>query len=749
MREHSRTPESHDMRTIAPQREPVISGWNTGTAAGSPGAGVVTVVEGSSFCISSADGNILPGLTQGLFYQDTRILSCWSLTVNGLPLEPLLPRVLEPYHALFVGRARSPHGRADSPLVIERERLVGAGLREDLVVHNYSVRSVKCILELRVESDFADLFDVKIDRTIPAARPIRQVQGDELLLEAFRDQRRLGILVHGRGAEAGEDLLRFEVLIPGRGKWSTNIIVTPLVEQGLPPDRFEATTSVSELEAARRHRAWGKSAPQLDLANDDIALVLRRSHEDLGSLRIFDPAHPGRAVVAAGAPWFMALFGRDSLLTSYMSLPVDPSLALGTLQTLAELQGTRVNLETEEEPGRILHEVRLGVAAGAVLGGHSVYYGTADATALFVILLSELNRWGMEKDVLQSLLPHVDRALEWIRDYGDRDGDGFVEYSRATPHGLANQGWKDSWDGITFADGARAEPPIALCEVQGYVYGAYIGRGLLAAASGERDQAAEWGHRAARLKEEFNRRFWLPDKGYYALALDGQKRPVDACASNMGHCLWTGIVDDDKAGKVAARLMSPEMFTGWGIRTLASDMGAYNPVSYHNGSVWPHDSTLAATGLMRYGFVEDARRVATGLFDAAIRFGGRLPELFCGFDRGQYEVPVPYPTSCSPQAWAAASPVQLMRILLRLDPCLPAAELWLDPVIPADFGSFRAENLLLGNSRISLTVTADNLIVEGLAPEVRLHHNAQPPAAELLMLNGRGAEGASMSSKNS
>jgi glycogen debranching enzyme len=251
------------------------------------------------------------------------------------------------------------------------------------------------------------------------------------------------------------------------------------------------------------------------------------------------------------------------------------------------------------------------------------------------------------------------------------------------------------------------------------------------------------------LKEEFNRRFWLPDKGYYALALDGNKRPIDACASNMGHCLWTGIVDEDKASQVAARLMSPEMFTGWGIRTLASDMVAYNPVSYHNGSVWPHDSTLAATGLMRYGFVEEARRLATGLFDAAIRFGGRLPELFCGFDRDEYDLPVPYPTSCSPQAWAAVSPVQLMRILLRLDPYLPGDELWLDPVIPAGFGSLRAQNLLLGNSRISLTVTGENLKVEGLAPDVRLRHQPRPVVSELLMLTGReGAGGTSSSDSN-
>ncbi|MET1154717.1 glycogen debranching N-terminal domain-containing protein [Arthrobacter sp.] len=705
------------------------------------GSGAITVVEGSSFCISSSGGDIFSGLTQGAFYKDTRILSGWHLAVDELPLEPLFSRVLEPYRAIFVGRARRADGRADSPLVVERERLIGAGLREDLTVSNHSALPATCIVEVQLDADFADLFDVKGGRAAPPAELIRRVDGDELLLEAVRGGRRRGIIVHGRGATANDYGLHFQVTVPARGKWSTSIIVTPLVDQDRPPEPLAATHPVSDLEAARRHREWGQSTPQLDVANDDIELMLRRSQEDLGSLRIFDPDHPGRAVVAAGAPWFMALFGRDSLLSAYMALPVDPSLARGTLQTLADLQGTSVNPDTEEEPGRILHEVRLGVTAGAVLGDRAAYYGTADATPLFVVLMSELNRWGMEKEVLHSLLPHADRALAWMRDFGDKDGDGFVEYSRAAPHGLINQGWKDSWDGINFADGQLAEPPIALCEVQGYVYSAYIGRALLAAAAGDEALVAEWGDRAAALKEEFNRRFWLADKGYYAIALDGKKRPVDACASNMGHCLWSGIVDDDKAAKVAARLMSPEMFTGWGIRTLASDMGAYNPVSYHNGSVWPHDSTLVASGLMRYGFVEEAREVATGLFDAAIRFGGRLPELFCGFDRDEYDLPVPYPTSCSPQAWAAAAPVQLMRTLLRLDPYLPAGELWLDPTVPEDIGSFRADNVLLGNSRISLTATAQHGSVEGLPPGVTLRHGTRSPLAELLLVTGQGSTG--------
>lgn len=709
-----------------------MSGWNADTAAGPSGAGAVTVVEGSSFCISSSSGDIHPELTQGAFYQDTRILSGWQLTVDGQPLEPLSAQVREPYHAVFVGRARRADGHADSPLVVERERLVGVGLREDITVRNYSQEIAECTVQVGVDADFADLFDVKGGVSIPRTHLTRQVREDGLVLEAVRNNRHRGIVVHGRGGGISEDAVSFRVLIPPRGHWSTSLIVTPLVEHDRPSGAFIHAMEASELEAARRYEAWERYVPELNLTNPGFERTLRRSHEDLGALRIFDRDHPGRTVVAAGAPWFMALFGRDSLLTSYMALPVDPSLARGTLQTLADLQGTKVDPDTEEEPGRILHEVRLGVTAGLALGNGSAYYGTADATPLFVVLLAELDRWGLDGDILAQLLPHADRALDWITQYGDRDGDGFVEYERATPHGLINQGWKDSWDGINFADGTMAQAPIALCEVQGYVYSAYLGRAMLALSSGEPRLAAEWQRRAAAFKEEFNKRFWLPDKGYYAIALDRDKRPVDACASNMGHCLWTGIVDEDKAPQVAARLMSPEMFTGWGIRTLASDMGAYNPVSYHNGSVWPHDSTIVTAGLMRYGFVDEARRVATGLFEAAAEFDGRLPELFCGFDRTAYAAPIPYPTSCSPQAWAAASPVHLMRTLLRMDPCLPTGELWMAPVLPDGFGSFEADNVQLGPCRLFLAADRDDLTVDGLDPAISLHRGARTPIDELL-----------------
>jgi glycogen debranching enzyme len=402
----------------------------------------------------------------------------------------------------------------------------------------------------------------------------------------------------------------------------------------------------------------------------------------------------------------MALFGRDSLLTSYMALALDPDLAAGTLHSLAANQGRSVVAATEEQPGRIVHETRMGLDFPLVRGGASAYYGSVDSTPLFVVLLGEAARWGMPAEDVAALLPHADRALAWVEESGDRDGDGFVEYERMTGHGLVNQGWKDSFDGITFADGRIARAPLALCEVQGYVYAAYLARALLAEVAGDQVTEKRLLEKAARLKEAFNDRFWLDDRGWYAVALDADKRPVDSLASNMGHCLWTGIVDEEKAARVAGHLVSPELFSGWGVRTLATTMGAYNPMSYHNGSVWPHDSALVATGLMRYGFVDEARTVATAVLDAAEAFGGRLPELFCGFDRAEYAAPLPYPTSCSPQAWAAAAPLQLVRVLLRLDPELPRSRVWFAPVLPGELAPLVVDRLQLGPWRVRCSAGA-------------------------------------------
>ncbi|UKA55266.1 amylo-alpha-1,6-glucosidase [Arthrobacter sp. FW305-BF8] len=708
-----------------------MAGWNADTAAGPVGVGSVTLVEGSSFCISSANGDISPEYPHGLFVHDARVLSRWNLSVNGAPLEPLAAKAMEPYRGLFVGRVARSDGYADSPLIIERLREVGAGFLELITVRNYSREAVECLVALQVEADFADLFEVKEARIQRRWEESRETKSDSLTIRAGWQDIRKGVLVSAEGADIDADGLIYRISVPPNGEWSATVTAVPLADGGGPAAPFLRPNEGEMSPRDRRRQEWVSKIPVLHIGNPSIERTLRRSYDDLGALRIEDHDHPERVVVAAGAPWFMTLFGRDSLWASLMALPVDPSLAFGTIQTLADRQGDVVDEMSEEEPGKILHEVRFDVSSGLALGGKSTYFGSVDATPLFVALFGEVSRWGFAAETISALLPHVDRALDWILNYGDKDGDGFVEYARLNDRGLINQGWKDSWDGINFADGRMAEPPIALCEVQGYVYSAYLARSWIAYDAGDMDLAAEYRDLAARLKRQFNQQFWLPDRGYYAVALDGHKRPVDACASNMGQCLMFGIIDEDKAPLVVERLMSPEMFSGWGVRTLASDMGAYNPASYHNGSVWPHDNAIIANGLVRYGFVEQAQRVSTALFEAAEYSEGRLPELFCGFSREQFDEPVPYPTACSPQAWAATTPIQLVKNLMGYYADVARGGLWLDPVLPASYGELHITNAPMADSRITIDISGSTAKVQGLPEGMLFHKGIRPRAADL------------------
>jgi glycogen debranching enzyme len=508
--------------------------------------------------------------------------------------------------------------------------------------------------------------------------------------------------------------------VPAQGTWELGIEVTFTVEGTDVEPRFRLGQPVEASEPQTRLTTWRSTIPRITTDHEPLALAAHQAAEDLGVLRIRDPEHPESDVIAAGAPWFMTLFGRDSLLTAWMALLVDPTLARGVLRTLARFQGRDTDPRTEEQPGRILHEMRFASAGSLALGGGSVYYGTADATPLFVMLLGELSRWGIAPADVDALLPAAESALAWIEEFGDRDGDGYVEYVRANPDGLLHQGWKDSWDAMRYADGRYAQPPLALAEVQGYVYGAWIARAHWAEQAGDQPTAQRYAEKAADLKRRFNADFWVDELGWFALALDADKRPVDALGSNMGHCLWTGIIDEERAPLVAQRLVSRALFSGWGIRTMATDMAAYNPASYHCGSVWPHDTAISVAGLMRYGFVEEAQRVAMALLDVAAVRAGRLPELFCGFPRDEVGAPVGYPASCSPQAWSAAAPLLLIRSLLRFDPWVPRGKLWVAPALPAQIRRLRVEGILLGGARTTVDVESDAVEVTGLPDGVEV-----------------------------
>ncbi|GAA4075472.1 amylo-alpha-1,6-glucosidase [Nonomuraea soli] len=640
----------------------------------------VTLVEGDSFAVSERNGDIVPGAAQGVFHADTRLISRWELRVDDAPVEPLRVVEDEPYHATFLGRSSPRPGMAESTVLVVRDRYVGGGLREDLALRNLSDEPVGCLVSVHVGSDMADLFEVK------GAGPVTHVADVETAatgdgIRIFAASRARGTRVVCEGPVlAVPGLLTFRVAIPARSSWEVTLQVNPIVGGEETSAWFAAHQPVEQAPPSVRRADWARLSPVVITPHPVLARTLRRSVDDIGALRLTDGS------IAAGAPWFMTLFGRDSLLTSWMTLPLDQSLAVATLRRLAELQGVEDDPLTEEEPGKILHELRHGVLS---LGGNSgAYYGSVDATPLFVMLVGELARWGVP---VEEFLPAADRALEWIV----KHADPFLSYRRRTDQGLANQGWKDSHDGLNHADGALARPPIALAEVQGYVYAAYRARARFGDAS-------EWNERAEQIRTAFEERFWLPERGYYAVALDRDGRPVDSLASNMGHCLWTGIVSRERAPSVAEHLLSPAMFSGYGVRTLASGMGAYNPMSYHNGSIWPHDNALVAAGLMRYGFAAEAQRVAVGLLEAAEAFDGRLPELFCGFDREEFGVPVPYPTSCSPQAWAAAAPIQLLRSLLRMEPAPPGVEI--DPALPEGFAPLRMTGLPVGTYRADVDV---------------------------------------------
>ncbi|MEV4706375.1 glycogen debranching N-terminal domain-containing protein [Actinoplanes sp. NPDC049316] len=675
-----------------------------------PADPAVTLFAGPAFCLSDHSGDIAPGSSHGLFVGDARVLSRWQLRLEGRRPEPLTVQAPDAYAGRFVLR-----GPAGDSLLLVRERLVDAGMRETVTVRNLGRAAVECELKLAVAADFADLFAVKDGREGMAGVEAT-TSGGELRLTSCADAGR-GLRVSASGDPVlAPDALTWRIAVPGHGSWSAEIVAEAMVAGRWIAPGFERGRPVDESAAARRLSAWRSAVTRVGAGSPGLAAVLTRTEIDLGVLQAPDP-RTGQPFVAAGAPWYMTLFGRDSLLTAWMALPLDLSLAVGTLQALAATQGRTTDPRTEEQPGRILHELRLGPDSDRALGGNR-YYGTVDASPLFVMLLGEAWRWGAGEAVVRDLLPAADAALDWIDTYGDRDGDGFVEYERAAAHGLVNQGWKDSADAVSFADGRPARTPIALCEVQAYVHAALLARAELADAFGDPGRAAACRDRAARLRAAFAEAFWLPDRGWYALALDGDKRPVDALTSNPAHALWTGIAADAHAEALVARLSQSDMDTGYGLRTMSSAMAAYDPVSYHNGSVWPHDTAIAVAGLLRYahvpGAVELAHRLSAGVIEAAAGFGARLPELYCGFGRDEFAPPVPYPTSCSPQAWAAAAPLLLVRAALGLEPDVPRGTVGLTPRLPASWGTVTLSGLRLGAATLRITAAGDAGEIIGL-----------------------------------
>jgi glycogen debranching enzyme len=654
-------------------------------------ADVVKILDGNTFVVSDGRGDIEASLTDptGLFSFDTRFLSRWILTVNGERLDALSTDDLQYFEARFFLVPGTGTVYVDADLSVIRRRVVANGFHEELVIFNHGSEPVDLEVRVDADSDFADLFEVK-DALKKKGTYERSVEEDCLKLTYRRQTfvRQTWISANSPAAydEAG---LTFTTTVKGHGQWTTELTVAAghaglerVVRKGKGPQQ---RTRVAD-SMARNLATWIDSAPRLECDNDPLKVTYRRSLVDLAALRFVAPVLPKHALPAAGLPWFMTMFGRDSILTSLQALPFTPDLAATTLRALGARQGTRLDDFRDEDPGRILHEMRYGELTAFEQRPHSPYYGSVDATPLYVVLMDEYERWTGDTKLVRELEYEARAALTWIDEYADLQGNGYISYKRRNEKtGLENQCWKDSWDSISFRDGTLPGFPRATCELQGYAYDAKMRSARLARTVWRDPGLADRLEReAADLKRRFNRDFWVEDGEYFAVALDEEGRQVDSLTSNIGHLLWSGIVDKSKAKAVAGHLMGRRLFSGWGVRTLAEGEGRFNPIGYHVGTVWPFDCSFIAWGLRRYGFKREAAQIAEGILAAAEFFDGRLPEAFGGYPRTMTKYPVQYPTACSPQAWSTGAPLLLLRTMLGLEPM--GDHLVVDPVLPESIG---------------------------------------------------------------
>jgi glycogen debranching enzyme len=658
----------------------------------------VNCLEGNTFMVSDLIGDVDPDPDQvlGLFYRDMRHLSRWHLVIDGARLETLSNGAYGYQSATFF--LAGPGGVYQNPtLSVIRERTLGKGgedLHEKLTVINSGRAEIVIGLSMIFDADFADLFEVKSKQLIKKGIISHRVRGQEVELIYRREDFERRTVVHADGARLSQGSAHFLLRLRPAESWSGTLRVSFVAvaprEQtgatsGMPSSKIKHSHPISHRD---QMNAWLDAAPIVRTSWDTLRHTYDRSLRDLAALRLHTEALPeGAAIPAAGLPWFMAVFGRDSLITSYQALPFVPQLASATLQVLARHQATERDDFRDAEPGKILHELRFGELTYFGDSPQSPYYGSADSTPLFLILLDEYERWSGDTDLMLALEPQARAALDWLEHHGDLDGDGYLEYERRNVvSGLENQCWKDSWDSIVYPDGRLASLPRATCELQGYAYDARIRTARLARKVWRDSATADRLERdAADLKARFNTDFWVEDGDFFALALDGDKHQVPTLTSNMGQLLWSGIVDDSKVDAVVDHLMGERLFSGWGVRTLATGQPAFNPLSYHDGTVWPHDNGLIAAGLARYRRRDEAGRIAVAIFEAAAHFDHRLPEVFAGYPRSLTEFPVEYPTACSPQAWGAGTPLLLIRVLLGLEP--QGNGLTSTPYVPGAIGS--------------------------------------------------------------
>ena len=711
----------------------------------------LTIHADEQFLVCAPDATIAPDAQQGYFCVDTRLVSAYALTLSRTPPTLLNSAVVQPFSARheFVNAQTATSGGVikGGTVHLRLDRTIHHGVHEDYDVTNYGPREVEFELELRFEGDFADLFDVKEQRLVRRGSLESRWDGAaRTLTTSYRNgdfERGLRLQVQKQGSEPqyANGLLSFAIRLAPNACWHTCLLWVPVgvAEQAGGPIEACHALLTGDPELAGRRRQWRRRVTRIATNDSGVNAVVERALDDLGSLRMRrvdkDAAPHGadgieEMVTAAGIPWFVSLFGRDALVVSLQTLALSPGLAAGSLQALAALQGDRYDDRRDLQPGKIEHEFRHGELAHFQLIPQTPYYGTHDATTLYVWAAAELWRWTANRTLLERLRPHVERALQWIDVDGDRDGDGLQEYeTRAGDWGYYNQSWKDSGDGIVNADGSNAQLPIATCELQGYVVAAKRGwADTLEHAFDDAAGAAALREQADRLAEAIEQRFWWEAEGGYYLGLDGRKRPIETVASNQGHLLWAKAVSRERAARVVARLLDADMWSGWGVRTLSAAHPAYNPLSYQLGSVWPHDNAILAHGFASYGHGAGAGQIARALFDAAERFQyQRLPEVYGGLTRDEGSFPVQYLGANVPQAWASGAIIHLLSALLGLEPDAANRRLALRPALPDWLDEIELTNLRVGPAAVDLRVTRDNVTVERQSGELEVCAGSAQP----------------------
>lgn len=678
----------------------------------------IAIHRGHTVLVTEPDGQITGNNERGLYFFDTRVISAWAIYANGEPWELLNGGAVNYYEArIFLTNGIILTGDGAIPartLGLTISRSIRSGMHEDLEITNNSMKPVRFQLEVMTRSDFADVFEVRSGRIVRRGQIATQWSERRQELRTaysngdFRRAVTTRVLSSPAKAVAANGRLSMEVRLQPGEAWQT-CLAYDLEGEGRQFHAPRRCVGSGDRPHSGAVDLWVDAVAKIETSNEEFYRLFHQALADMAALRLpIEGTSHTVFIPAAGLPWFVAPFGRDSLLVSLQNILVYPEFARGALEILGALQAREIDPWRDAEPGKILHELRRGELAHLKLIPHTPYYGTADATPLYLITLHAAWRATGDRELLERHLETAEGCLAWIDDYGDRDGDGFQEYQTRSKDGYENMAWKDSGDAVVYPDGTLVKGPKALCELQGYVYDAWARMAEVFDALGKPDRAAELRAKAAALFTRFNEAFWDDEFGFYAYALDGDKNKVLTVASNAGHCLWSGIVPPERARAVVARLMAPDMWSGWGIRTLSTGNPAFNPYNYQTGTVWPHDNAIIAMGFKMYGFDDEAARIAHDVSVAAEHFSlNQLPELYTAFPRDGTNFPVQYVGANVPQAWAAGSVFMLTQALLGFMPDAPRDRLHVDPDLPAWLPDLTVRDLRIGRHTLDIRFWRD------------------------------------------